>query len=175
MINIHLIPLDFDDQHLMTRISDAVSDEYKCQVSSRYIPFDISWYLDTKRLQYDANQIMTNLLPLLLPQADKVVAITNGDLFIPILTFIFGQAMVNGKLALVSTHRLLPERYGLAQNDWLYEKRIIKEVIHELGHTFGLRHCFEPQCVMRSSTYVEDIDLKDQHLCPKCRSKIQNP
>jgi archaemetzincin len=50
--------------------------------------------------------------------------------------------------------------------------RFQKEVIHELGHTFGLIHCHQPTCVMRSGTYVEDIDQKEQHLCAKCRGEL---
>ena len=51
-------------------------------------------------------------------------------------------------------------------------ERFKKEVIHELGHTFGLVHCHTPTCVMRSSTYVEDIDLKEAHFCQSCRDSI---
>jgi archaemetzincin len=66
------------------------------------------------------------------------------------------------------------EHYGLAADENLLLSRLIKEVIHELGHTFGLIHCHAPDCVMRSSTYVEDIDQKGQSLCMSCKSLVKN-
>jgi len=51
-------------------------------------------------------------------------------------------------------------------------ERLQKGVIHELGHLFGLVHCHVPACVMRSSTYVEDIDQKDISICSNCRKLL---
>ena len=47
-----------------------------------------------------------------------------------------------------------------------------KEAIHELGHTHGLLHCADPTCVMRASTYVEEIDLKSAGFCLRCRPAV---
>ena len=172
MQQIALLPLNLNNEEILNEIRNEVAAVFQARLILSYIPFDVSLYLDAKRLQYDANNIMRDLYPLLPESADKVVAIMDGDLFIPILTFIFGQAYVNDKLSLVSTYRLLPERYGLARDDNIFKARLVKEIIHELGHNYGLRHCFQPLCVMRSSTYVEDIDLKEHQFCPKCRAKI---
>jgi len=43
---------------------------------------------------------------------------------------------------------------------------------YELGHTLGLQHCENYQCVMSSSHGVEWIDLKGSHFCGTCRSAI---
>jgi archaemetzincin len=94
------------------------------------------------------------------------------DLFIPILTYIFGQAFLNGRTGIASFYRLANERYGMKSDDNFIPDRFMKEVIHELGHTFGLIHCHVPTCVMRSSTYVEDIDQKSANLCTKCRNEL---
>ena len=69
-------------------------------------------------------------------------------------------------------YRLHNAHYGLPEDDQVLMERFMKEVIHELGHTFGLMHCHSPQCVMRSSTYVEDIDQKEMHLCMNCRNEL---
>jgi len=95
------------------------------------------------------------------------------DLFIPILTYIFGQAYLNGRTGIASLYRFSNERYGMKKDDKILLDRFRKEVIHELGHTFGLIHCHIPVCVMRSSTYVEDIDQKSPNFCAGCRSKLQ--
>ena len=75
---------------------------------------------------------------------------------------------LDGRVAVVSSHRLRPEAYGLPENEDLVFKRLEIETVHELGHTFGLLHCFEPTCVMHASTYVEEIDLKSPEFCTDC-------
>jgi archaemetzincin len=102
----------------------------------------------------------------------KVLAVASLDLFIPILTYVFGEAELGGRVSLVSYHRLAPERYGLPRNRPLLLDRTWKEAVHELGHAFGLIHCPIQQCVMHSSSYVEDIDLKGGHFCTSCRQGL---
>jgi archaemetzincin len=94
--------------------------------------------------------------------------VTTLDLFIPILTFVFGEAQLRGPCALVSLHRLREEFYGLPGNDALLRARLVKESVHELGHTLGLRHCRDWQCVMASTHDVQRLDLKSQAYCPSC-------
>ena len=74
----------------------------------------------------------------------KTIGLFSVDLFIPILTFIFGQAMLNGRTGIASLYRLSNERYGMPMDETLLLDRFKKEVIHELGHTFGLLHCPDP-------------------------------
>jgi len=104
----------------------------------------------------------------------KTIGLFIVDLYIPILTYIFGQAFLNGRCGIASLYRLSNERYGMSADDALLLERFKKEVIHELGHTLGLIHCHVPTCVMRSSTYVEDIDQKSAKFCPGCRSSIDS-
>ncbi|MBI3189978.1 MAG: hypothetical protein HYZ33_04955 [Ignavibacteriales bacterium] len=101
-------------------------------------------------------------------QINKLIAIVDVDLYIPVLTFVFGEAQLEGTAAIVSTHRLSNAFYGVDENSSLLLERLTKELVHELGHTFGLFHCKQFECVMRSSTYVEEIDLKKATLCEKC-------
>jgi archaemetzincin len=103
----------------------------------------------------------------------NVLGIAGVDLFIPILTYVFGEAQLAGRAAVVSTYRLDPARYGLAANQQLLLDRLAKEAVHELGHTRGLVHCNHAVCVMRSSTYVEDIDLKSAQFCSACKQRIR--
>lgn len=134
---------------------------------------DISEYFDNTRGQYDANRLLNMVKDTYaLPDA-KTIGLFNIDLFIPIFTYIFGQAHLGGDAAIVSQYRLRNERLGIAPDAFLHRKRFCKEIIHELGHTFGLKHCHTPNCVMRSSTYTEDVDQKTTELCPKCRSEYE--
>ncbi|HQT91630.1 MAG TPA: hypothetical protein PL001_06335 [Candidatus Kryptobacter bacterium] len=101
-----------------------------------------------------------------------MLGVTSGDLFVPVLTYVFGEAQLDGKVAVVSSYRLRDEYYGLAPDAGLLHHRLVKESVHELGHAFGLLHCHNYLCVMHSSTGVEEIDIKTERLCTECRGKI---
>lgn len=135
---------------------------------------DISDFYDPVRRQYNGDKLLREVNAMQFPNSAKVIGLFNVDLFIPILTYIFGQAHLGGRSGIASLYRLSNERYGLAANDALLLERFTKEIIHELGHMFSLIHCHTPNCVMRSSTYVEDIDQKEIHLCTKCRAILVN-
>jgi archaemetzincin len=129
---------------------------------------------DYSREQYNSTFLLSKVLEFLPENTNKIVGITDVDLFVPVLTFVFGEAQLNGKAAIVSISRLKNEFYGLPKNEQLLFDRIKKEVIHELGHTFGLFHCRNYECVMSSSMYVENIDLKSHDFCGVCRNTLNN-
>lgn len=153
-------------------ISEAVQNEFNCSVLIKEIHVDLSEFYDAARRQYNGDKLIRLVDSLKMADSHKTIGLFNVDLFIPILTYIFGQAYLGGPTAIASISRLSNESYGMDQDEKFLLERFKKEVIHELGHTFGLIHCHTPTCVMRSSTYVEDIDQKDAHLCPKCRSSL---
>lgn len=134
---------------------------------------DLKLFFSEERNQYHSTFILSKLLDCLPEDGSKIVGITQVDIFTPILTFLFGEAQLNGKGALVSTYRLRNEYYGLPANQNLLYDRLLKEIVHELGHTLGLVHCRNYECVMNSSTYVEDIDLKTSRLCKLCENKLK--
>ena len=82
------------------------------------------------------------------------------------------QAQLGGSVSVVSSHRLDNAVYGLPYSESLLVGRLDKEATHELGHTFGLAHCAELECVMHSSTYVEEIDLKGADFCRDCKLRL---
>jgi archaemetzincin len=98
----------------------------------------------------------------------RVLGVTVSDLYVPVLTFVFGEAQVDGNCATISTTRLREEFYGLPADEALLRERLLKESVHELGHTFGLRHCADWRCVMSSSYAVERVEVKSAQFCPAC-------
>jgi len=128
---------------------------------------------DPARGQFSSTQILRWTLAHHPEDALKVLTLTDGDLFIPVLTFVFGEAQVGGVAAVVSTARLEAGFYGLGPDPARFRARLEKECIHELGHTFGLVHCRRPGCVMTASLSVLDVDAKRGALCPDCRVRLR--
>jgi archaemetzincin len=93
-------------------------------------------------------------------------------LYIPILTFVFGEAQIGGPCGVVSIHRLRQEFYGLPPDLDLLRQRLAKEAVHEIGHTLDLTHCEDYQCAMAPSHAVEWIDLKESALCESCQAGV---
>ena len=153
-------------------ISEDIADIFQYPVKVSECTTDLSHYYSPGRRQHDGNKILKLVSDLSPPQTVKAMGLLKVDLFIPIFTYIFGQATFKGKTGIASLYRLRNELYGLKSNYILQIDRLRKVVIHELGHTFGLIHCFNPSCVMRSSTYVEDIDQKRIHFCSSCQAEL---
>lgn len=162
------------EQDLLKPLATDASREFGLPVQIREIHTDLTFFYDHTRRQYNANLLLKEMENLAIPGAVRKIGLFEVDLFIPILTFIFGQAHFRGTTGVVSTYRLRNEQYGLKPDAALLGERFRKVIIHELGHTFGLIHCQAPDCVMRSSTYVEDIDQKSHKFCPKCREELRH-
>ena len=124
---------------------------------------------DERRGQYDGNAFLRSLLNL---AGERILGVTELDLFTPGLNFIFGIAQCPGRAAVVSLNRLKPEFYGLPPDRGLLLERAVKECVHEIGHTFGLGHCGRKVCVMSFSNSVGDVDRKMSELCGECRTRL---
>lgn len=172
--NITLVSFGYFEELFLKNIAEAVKQEFLSSVSLREGHLDLSEFYDPGRRQYNGIKLLKEVDSSFSSDSGKTLGIFNVDLYIPILTYIFGQAYLNGRTGIASLYRLSNERYGMNTDDNFILDRLKKEVIHELGHTFGLIHCHIPTCVMRSSTYVEDIDQKSVGFCLKCREELNS-
>ncbi|MCX6268623.1 MAG: archaemetzincin family Zn-dependent metalloprotease [Bacteroidetes bacterium] len=170
--NITLISFGYFEKDFLEKTAEAVRLEFVCSANIREGHIDLSDFYDPGRRQYNGDKLLRQIDAMAFPDSVKVIGLFNIDLFIPILTFIYGQAFLGGRSGIASHYRLSNEPYGMVMDKKILLDRFRKEVIHELGHAFGLIHCYQPTCVMRSSTYVEDIDQKEQHLCLTCRTQL---
>jgi archaemetzincin len=125
---------------------------------------------DPRRQQHASSRVLEWLIARQPPTALRTLGITDVDLFMPVLTFVYGEAQLNGRAAVVSTARLggPPGRTG----ERLLAARLAKESVHELGHTFGLLHCDAAACVMKRSVTLAAIDAKATTLCGDCRTLL---
>ncbi len=143
-----------------------------------HVPWDIveprldpHFAFHNERRQFHSTDLLSRMQGRLGPNTWRLLGITADDLYIPILTFVFGEAQMAGPAAVVSTHRLRQEFYGLKRDEAIERERLVKEALHELGHTLDLRHCADYRCAMASSHAVEWIDLKESALCSSCTER----
>jgi archaemetzincin len=128
---------------------------------------------DLHRGQYDCRRLFPVLEELAARSGGRVLGVADVDLFSAVFTFVFGEAKLGGAAGLISLHRLRPEEYGLPADEELLLRRAEREALHEVGHLLGLVHCRLPDCVMRFSASVEEVDLKESLFCPECRSRAE--
>lgn len=127
-----------------------------------------SYAYNSERNQFEGEKILRELDRLEFPDAQRVLGIVDVDLYSDDLNFIFGQAEVLGRNCLISVYRLDPRFYKEKYLEKIFYIRILKEAMHELGHTFGLGHCPEKTCVMHYSNTLEDTDYKEDRFCKRC-------
>jgi archaemetzincin len=135
---------------------------------------DIEHTYSIQRRQFYSTKIIetiknSNLVPL-----GFVLIITDMDLFVPVLTHIYGEAELEGRFSIVSVCRLHEEFYTSESNYSLLLERSYKEIIHELGHNIGLKHCKDWRCVMHSSSGIEEVDIKGSIFCDQCHILVKN-
>lgn len=129
---------------------------------------DVSFAYDHDRDQYNSTLILEMLSRSNLTKSLKILAVTKVDLFIPILTYVYGEAQLGGRAAIISTHRL-GESLSPVNPQEALQSRVCKEAVHELGHAFNLRHCRDSSCIMHYCRCIQDVDKKSDQLCRYCR------
>ncbi|MCF7904212.1 MAG: archaemetzincin [Candidatus Marinimicrobia bacterium] len=173
MPSIKIVPIQFAQVEILEDLLPELSTHFRTEVILGSLPrFDLSPYFNPVRSQYDANEIIVELNKLVVGEM-KIVGVTDLDLFIPVVKYIFGQAYLGGNAALISGYRLYNSRYGLPEDLNIFADRLKKCMIHELGHAFGLIHCQQPGCVMLPTTYVEEMDQKLTTMCSSCFAQLR--
>ena len=171
MKSVLLVALGNVDHALVESSRQAVVRAYRVPCGVAPAGIDPAFAFHPERGQYHSTTIVERLSSL--KAEDTIVGLTEVDLFIPILTYVFGEAQMGGASAVVSFHRFAQEFYGLPPDPTLLTERLTKTVVHELGHTLGLTHCDDYDCVMAASHAVEWLDLKGSRLCEQCRCILQ--
>ncbi len=158
---------------LLGPLGEHLQKAFGLQVQHTPPAFDCEIAFDQSRGQYNSRILLAQLLQDTPPEVSRVLGVAGVDLFIPVLTYVFGEAQLGGRAAVVSLHRLDDEIYGLPPNPRRLFQRLVTEAVHELGHTFDLVHCHQGRCVMGSSTYVGEIDLKTEQFCASCLATVR--
>jgi archaemetzincin len=169
---LQLLPIGNVEGRLLMELAPALAEIYRVPTEILSTRLDPDFAFHRERQQYHSSELLHAMQRFVEPDSWRVLGITSVDLYIPILTFVFGEAQMGGPCGLVSAHRLRQDFYGLAPDADVLRNRLLKEAVHELGHTLDLTHCTDYQCAMAPSHAVEWIDLKDSSLCGACESLV---
>ncbi len=171
-MRITLRPLGEIDSDVVQELRERVNRVFHCPVDTKSGLSCLTRTYNPKRRQYISSGLLASLNGPPREKHEKTVGIVDVDLYIPRLSFVFGQADVASGTAIVSLCRLRQEYYGLAPDRALLIDRATKEIAHELGHTFGLEHCPDARCVMHFSNCLADTDHKELKFCNNCHPRM---
>lgn len=171
---LYLVALGPVDPKLLRRLHTAIAKHFPLPV--RILdpkPLPLHTY-HVMRDQYHSTQLLEYLLKDEYTEPFRVLGITSVDLYIPIFTFVFGEAQLGGRAAIISVFRPGGDPDGVRPPHALFLDRLTKLGLHELGHTFGLGHCREEGCLMGFSANLEKLDQKNLTLCPYCQIMLND-
>ncbi len=155
------------DIELCTPVADALKQIFGYPFEIIPLLENLEFALNEERGQYHSTPVLEKLSEASVPDHTlKILAVTDVDLFIPILTHVYGEAQLGGKSCIVSTFRLKEELSSTNSRE--FKKRLAKEAVHELGHTFKLLHCKDKNCIMHYCRSIKDVDRKSDDLCRYC-------
>ena len=165
---LYVVPLGPVEEELLRVIEDCLRRSFgisPVRLPPRPEPREA---FDPARRQFGSIPIMHALVDSCPADAERLLGVTGGDLFIPMLSFVYGQAQLQGRVALLSVARLRQEFYGLPADPEITAERAKKETLHEMGHTFGLTHCLDGSCPMALSATLQQLDRKTTNYCASC-------
>jgi archaemetzincin len=170
---ISLIILSEIDPHFVSVLCRSLEKTFNRPVEIRYMIASLEYARDAARTQYKSPLILARLRRMKKSPREKIMAVVDVDLYSPGYDFIYGEADVHAGVATLSTNRLVFDLKETRSNLRINDERIIREATHEMGHLFGLVHCRNPKCVMRTCTCLSEVDEAVGGLCPVCYKKLQ--
>jgi archaemetzincin len=166
---ISILPLDEIYRSVLEHIGDSL--RRGLGVRYRILPVeDIATHTPELLYQgkYNSTGVLLYIAKRMPGKSLKVLAVSQLDLYSPIFSHLYGEAQLKGEAALMSLYQLRQEFYHLEADSEVFLSRCEKEALHEMGHTFGLMHCKERNCVMYPSSTIADTDIKSSTFCQVC-------
>ena len=172
MQTIHLMAVGSVPDGMLDRLAAGLARLLRVSCRVEKAVLDPAFAADIDRGQYYSTAILARMAAANPPPEHVLLGVTTLDLYVPILTFVYGEAQVSGPCALISGHRLREEYYGQPEDTAKHDERLLIEALHEIGHTQGLRHCADWSCPMASAHSIETLDLKNPGYCQGCATRI---
>lgn len=169
-----LVPLGDIEGRILDALDKQLEETFNSKVEiieGMELPLDA---YNQKRNQYFSTHILKKLHSFIKPdKQNKVLGIVDEDLYVNGLNFVFGEAELGGRFAIISLARLRQSFYSLPEDETIFLERTVKEAVHEIGHAYGLRHCPDPDCVMHFSNSLGDTDRKSVSFCSGCKKLFE--
>jgi archaemetzincin len=169
---IMLIPCGRVSHEMLAFLEEGLRREFGANVACAGAMMVPEAAYAAERRQYRADAFIDQAPAKDLGRQNLALVVTDADLYVPRLNFVFGLADRRRRTAVISLARLNPEFYGRSSNPELHNERALKEAVHELGHLMGLGHCSDPACIMFFSNTLADTDRKGPGFCPRCRQQL---
>ncbi len=168
-----IVPVGKVDEGILEDLQDSIGKILEKEVCMGQALNSPDYAYNGTRKQYFSSAILLKLKEVERGIGDRVLGVVDFDLYVPSLNFVFGEADLENRVAIISLCRLKPQFYSLPEDSDRFNERVLKEGIHELGHTYGLGHCSNPLCVMHFSNSLLDTDIKKASLCPQCARRFK--
>lgn len=140
------------------------------ELPARQLPIDA---YAPSRHQYHARAMLEVLSRDLPDDALGMIAMTEADLYIPSLNYVFGLGSRKLGVAVFSVGR-----YGddvrLHGDPESVLRRSMTVAAHEIGHVVAMRHCTAYHCIMNGTSSLREADEHPLHLCPVCVRKAEH-
>ena len=169
---IRIVPINALDVAFLDRLVPTLEERFLCSVSMERTLAVPRSALNSTRQQLFLSTLLTRVRRAHPEGGGIFLAITDFDLYKTSHRFIYGDADEQQGVAAVSLHRLRSEFYGEEPDANLLFQRLLKECVHELGHAFGLKHCYNARCAMYYSNSIFETDNKMSHFCDACDRRI---
>ena len=174
-MRIAILPIGSVDKDATENIEKNLRENFPgatCRILEDTMPIPRDAY-NASRHQYHSSSILAKIQDWVEKSgADRVLGVTEVDLYVPRLNFVFGEAECPGRTAIISLFRLKPEFYGETPDPDIFVERSVKEAVHEVGHTLGLGHCPNSACIMFFSNSIVDTDRKKLAFCERCYPSV---
>ncbi len=165
-----IVPIGTIEQGIIDHIRKVLQETFQLEaVAGEPLKIPQQAY-NVRRKQYHSTRILKVLEAMKPAFCEFLLGVIDEDCYVPELNFVFGEADLLARAAVIALPRLRQDFYGYDPDRNLLLLRAAKEAIHELGHTCGFGHCPDPRCVMHFSNSLRDTDVKTARFCEACRN-----